>query len=386
MTNKIVRFNNHKGTTAKYIILQLLCIIIPSESVLANKDLTSELNAIKIVFDENRNNFPHANFKFSYIIFSRTSIDQSEHAQFNDMLTADASFDYNDREAKYSRQFSASTLKATVKTIDSNQSSARAFNLRLLSNRRSTLEDLQVPIDKDNLAGSVEITEGFSAFTRMIEFPLDLGFSEEQRGDLSVEFDHAINMRGGAQIISIDQQSSGFLKVVLKQEDFTKTYFVDLEKGAIPRRVEFRRTDYTPTIVLLDDLRLIHGKGWLPFSMTTIVGNGGKHLHIKSVDFTQKGHENFRLKFSAPVSVVDNIKRVGYAKHTIWDLDNLPPLSSARSKFKEDSEQHADPVLPKEIDSTLTLRNLFAILSSIVVVAIIGSLVYWKLIKAKVKS
>ncbi|MDE2507717.1 MAG: hypothetical protein KGM43_10935, partial [Planctomycetota bacterium] len=80
----------------------------------------------------------------------------------------------------------------------------------------------------------------------------------------------------------------------------------------------------------LDDIRLVEGHGFLPYSAGwRSQGGGTRRMVITAADFARKPKLNeFRLEFPEPISIANTAENLDYSPRKVWDLHSLPRRGS----------------------------------------------------------
>ena len=103
-------------------------------------------------------------------------------------------------------------------------------------------------------------------------------------------------------------------------------YWIDLEHGAIPRRILNSDPKGEPVIELrYDDIQPAGNGAWFPHRMTIFFKGGAcKELVVDEADFTARPTAaDLRLEFPEPVSLMNTATLMKYAPRKVWDVANL---------------------------------------------------------------
>lgn len=297
------------------------------------------LRAVADAYDENRSKFPHGSIEFDYQDGYAKDSDAARNGELRDACVAKGSFAFEGRNARYTREFSNEAMvAATVWNGPTLGGSSRLESCRLLTNGKSTLSELITPAREGNepVRGLI-ISPGAEAFFRDMMIPLDLGCPDALRSDLAQDLRAALDgTKGKASLIAVDENAviDGIhaIQIELRLKNGTRTYWVDLEHGAIPIRAYGVATGGNTFDRHYGDIQPVTGRGWLPLTQTLFHGSGRvKRLVVKQTAFERAPAQDvFQMVLDQPRTVVDTGEGRVHAARSVYDLNNLPKASSAK--------------------------------------------------------
>ena len=335
------------------------------------------LRSIAGAYEENRAKFPHGIVRYETLDGFADSTSKAREGSLREVATAPCEYTFDGKHALGSRLFPAEDMAGTT-TVVGNRSWSRLNSFRAVTNGALTLLEQvsSVPGPQRTCRGAV-IVAGDSTCYRSIElFPLDLGFSEGARHDLGGFLRMVLDKAEGTAIEAIDMDARlddiRVAKLTLKGRNGTGTYWLDLERGAIPL---YWRDDVGGALTecFLDDVRAVPGHGWLPFRATVCMSGGRvKHVALRDVDFDRKpARTAFRLGFPEPIPMANMASGRAYKPRRVWDLDDLPAANSAAAQpIALPSPGAFQPDLPGEREAPGPPYSTYAaVAASILIVA-----------------
>ena len=314
------------------------------------------LRAVADAFDANRAGFTCGSVNFEYWDAYANDVSAAIDGRLSDPYEARGTYSFDGKDALYTRLFSTQAMAATDVRISPTQGLSRLSSFRVLTNGESTFTErigalaVQVAPSEATLSPRVP-----TSFFRTIEFPLDLARPEALRDDLAQNIRTVLERKGGAEVEAI-QEDAVFdevktIRIALKFPNGTRTFWVDLEHGAVPVHTRDDVTGGEGIDWHLGDIRFIEGCGWLPHAMTKYLANGRTNrLLIKQATFDNAPPRGtFRLSLDEPRTVADVSAGRAYVGQRTVDLNNLPKSSSRSSVPLGNSVSSGpDPVMPGE--------------------------------------
>jgi hypothetical protein len=258
---------------------------------------------------------------------------------------------------------------------------------RSLTNGRVTLKDnVSVGRDDKTVLHTPYVKPGTELFYQFLDVPLSPGATAWGRYDLGLQLSQTGSHPGQWKVLSADAANLDgveVLKLVLGGPPGVRlTYWVDLERGAIPRRILLVAPGNPWSWQQInEDLRWVGERGWLPFRSTTWEGPTGPEsadspiavyqLTIEMAQFDRPPERaSFRMEFPAPTKLVNNASYFGLDEaRTVWSVDDLPK-GAPRPQTASIPSTPAPPMPGPERNTTgrlLLLLGLIAVLLGLVV-------------------
>ena len=163
-------------------------------------------------------------------------------------------------------------------------------------------------------------------------------------------------------------------KVVLRAVAGRRTFWVDPERGSVPLRVEdtFDGDPSRRDTLLHEDLRLLEGAGWLPFTRLLVDSSGGlvERIELTDVELGRPGPAAFQLDFPSDTPLMDMARQLRYQPRRVWNLHHLPSEHSKDSEKAEAAGVSTAPEMPGEVERpSLPWRPIFLLLGSVCLAA-----------------
>jgi hypothetical protein len=239
-------------------------------------------------------------------------------------------------------------------------------SMRAVTDGQLTLRDLvYVTDDGKRETHTAQIEPGVAEYTRSVDTPFAFAPGiPEPRSPASLDRMIELSRPGGTwRLASVEEAVRlGEVETVLLTFDQDQgdssarvQYWVDLERGALPRQI--RRTDRSgpaeaTVLTRLDDIRMVDVKCWLPFRMTDYLSNNKytRQYIVSDTDFNERPpRSTFRLKFPYAIPMVNAATMTRYAPREVWDLSDLPRLGSGEAtKLKVQAPVPDPPSMPGE--------------------------------------
>jgi hypothetical protein len=335
--------------TPLFVVFSLVSADAPTNSQL------EELTAIRTVFDANRSRFERGTFTFAYVRFKRCKLEDVKRGSFDSASRTNGSYIFNDKFAKYELLFTDEILTGSASDMGEGKLGADLISFRAVTDRRRAMKHMHMPGSVGAVTHKVLIYSDLGFFHSDIIFPLELGFVDEYRRDVSVILKPVIEHSPGFELVAIThgERVNGreVTKIDTKYNGLSRTLYIDVQRGCIALMSQFSNRNGVTHTQLLDDVRPVEGRGWLPFSATYFVSGRGEHVEITSASFEEVRRENFELDFAKPVPASDMDNRLEFAPQRRWDIAKLPSPSSKSTTHFSGFPAVAEPVMPGEARS-----------------------------------
>lgn len=277
--------------------------------------------------------------------------------------TAKGSYVYDGKNGRYELLHSDADIVSNRTKISNNEWTTPLSSFRLLTDGRVTLSDyVDVLGDDKSPLHSAQIDAGVEGFFNPIQFPLSLG--DPDRDDWS-----AVRGRGRAANVGVpwklaavehdvDLDGVRVTKLSYELQAARWTFWVDLERGAIPIRRHYAESDSGPKLYReYARVERVNDGAWLPresFELLTSGKRDGsvKKLTIDAIDTQAKvDRSRFRMEFPAARKFYNTADRVYYTDVKVVDLDKLPAVGAANvGRFAEGPTTSGNaPKMPGEL-------------------------------------
>ena len=332
------------------------------------------LNALAALYGENWSKFDSGRVWFEFTDAYAKSADDAAKGVVSNAYKTEGSYAFRGNDALYIRTFPDASMVATCNKISERQIAHRLDSVRALTDGKVTLDDHLFGNPAGTVSRNTMITSGTEDFYKTATLPLSLGCPENSRGDITRTARRIRDGSAGLELVSIqDDATFDGVKVVrieVKGPGGKRVMWVDPERGAIPLRVHDDMPGGTSYDLQYGDIRLVAGRGWLPFERTEFVA-GGRVFRtvVTKVDFGKVPDDTFRLEFPEPIAMGNLDKRVWYRPRKVWDLSRLPAANSRDALPLGAALSVPEPVMPKERESRTPWFTFVALgLSAVVVV------------------
>jgi hypothetical protein len=186
--------------------------------------------------------------------------------------------------------------------------------------------------DQDFSRGHL-IAPGSNDFYRSADMPLDLNRPMATRDDLAQNLRATADRKGTLQLESleegVDLEGTITVKITLRSPYGRRTYWVDLEHGAIPLRIEDDLKEGADITWIQDDLRQVDGGAWLPFRRILVFNGITRQTVLSQADFANRPDpSSFVFELDPPASVIDPASGRSYLNQKRIDLNHLPAAGS----------------------------------------------------------
>jgi hypothetical protein len=301
------------------------------------------LRAVRTAYTANRNALAHGVIRFRFIVTDTTQRpDRRERGAAAGYYSGKGLYVYDGSNARYECLFPPEEEVAARTQVGDRSFSTPLNSFRALTDGKLTLWDqVGVAPGGKTAVHSAQIdpgTQQFYQYFNFTPFPLQLGNPRPQPlTQLDRAIDNALNPATGWKVSSVDDRATIGETTVLHLAFSVPrpmpdvSFWVDLERGAVPRQIRLADEVAGETVKQYSDLRSVAGKAWLPFRQT---GERGKtvttELVIDEADFDAVPSRSlFRLEFPEPPRpMVNSATGQRYAPQKVWDLSRLPSAST----------------------------------------------------------
>ncbi len=352
-------------------IIVVLCVALAhAQPILAvEKDSTSQslsgndraiLGAIMGIAVENDAKFPHGLCRFRHQDGYTATLDDARAGRLDRLAEGTGSYLFEGNHGKYERVFPFNVLVANTTWVDANHLSSRLACCRVATNGKATIEEnISAGRDGKTPVYGRGIYAGRNSFDSSLVFPIMLGCPVESRGDFIGGIRMMLAGSTQLKLVRLDpnavREGRSLVQVIIARDKNLWEDWIDLERGGIA--VYHKSTNYSGswTEVFQDDIRLVPGHGWLPYTHTSRFSDQGRTWRtiVEQAEFDKPLPPGaFKLTLSEPDFLPDPITGVAYPKpQKVWDLDNLPsvgpsrPMATPRPKSKAEAGRPA-AILP----------------------------------------
>jgi hypothetical protein len=314
-----------------------------------------QFTSAALAYQANREAFRFGTFRFKFTRGSARSNEAALAGQFSSAYTAAGLYVFDGKNSRFEHNYSVDDLAKSTRKTGANESRSVLTPLRMLCNGDVTFADRPfLNAVASSVGSSIMIHAGALYFKQHFEFPLWLG----QDGTGPSDIGDAVKLvkDGKCTIKDLDCHSrvddADVCKVVLDLGAGRRVYWLDLNRGAIPLRVEdFRGSDLTH-IAVARDIRFLAGAGWLPMTEVLVMQNGkvGRETRITEADVSHKPDASaFQLDFPSPVDLYDDARKLKYSPRKTWSLLELPGRVSPSAEPFMPKAFVPEPELPREV-------------------------------------
>jgi hypothetical protein len=318
-------------------LLSIGLIIAPgSRTGQGRSDGATLLRAVWNAYESNRAGFTFGSASFRYSDGFASDVDRARRGRLDRSLEGTGRYTFAGKQGYYGLEFGIEALEAGAHRVTNTRIALRVTSVKTITDGSSTLRATISPtLDvSDRESVTVDLLPGASDFAQRVVFPMSLGVPAEFRSDTVAEgLRQTVEGVAGYRLLEADENATyegrPALKLVIEEPGpINSTYWIDPDRGAIPRRAVIESAGAKSRCeIYLDDIRQVPGNGWLPFSRTVWFSNDGvtRRLLVDSADFrVRPDQSSFRLEFGRPVVVHDMVRMKTYPSETAWDLSRLP--------------------------------------------------------------
>ncbi len=361
-------------------------LLLASFGFLPTQD-DSSLAALEAIQQANLGSFRFFRASFLYTEGSAESLEAAREGRFLVSSTAQGRYASDGKNALYERLHDEAVLLGTARDLGKNRVASSYLSFRHLTDGETTLIDAikAYPATGEILHGN-QIVAGSAAFDTDFAFPLNLGRHIGGYGDLAWVRDAAAS--GKAKLAGVDESATieGVTCVEVRHDmrEGRRTDWIDPARGGVPLFYRYVKSSGGNKVeCAFDDIRQVHGAGWLPFAVTTSLTMGdtvrATHLVVTEFDATRPpDRSTFRIEFAEPTPMIDTARKLNYPARKSWSLLELPRPGQAgvRTVVFADSVP-SPPPLPDERIAGRPWGWIILALVAVLVAAIAGRIV-WK--------
>ena len=314
--------------------------------------------ALANAFDENRSLFVGGDLTMTLLDGTTDNIAEARAGRFKDQHTAQVRYKFTGKTFYYEQMFTFASMKATTHRISQSQGSSTLNKFRAISNQSTTMMDTIVFISNpDQEIHGVIILPGTEMFYKFT-VPLDLGFDERARDDVSKNLRTWMKLHPNERLEieeSVLFEGVSTVRVKLDFPTGNREMWIDLNRGGIPLHVK----DWVKNGSIFErfnlDLRLVPGRGWLPFKIVEMIGpNSARVYQIEKYNFDlPRSLDVAILEFDKPVAVANTAEGKSYERQRRWSLNNLPVKSTSlvrgASIGRSPLRDGAEPLATREV-------------------------------------
>ena len=291
--------------------------------------------AVRAAYDENRAKFAFGSIGYELTDGQAQNLEGAVSGAIDKPLIANCRYVYTGDDAYFERTFSLDMLRAASTKISENRTSTSVTSMRAVTNGKKTLyETGSVVPDGSKIATGKVIQAGSRMLYQHAELPVDFGIPIAERSDLGANLNSVLTGMAGFEFDSVRDEVVDAIKTIriaLKLPRGTRTFWVDLERGAIPIRIVDELYAGSRIDIVQSDLRLLPKHGWLSYThIKYLPGGRTRRTTIRSTEFDrQPVRADFRMEFPTPIHLVDTESGLSYKQpRKVWDLSNLPSPNS----------------------------------------------------------
>ena len=287
------------------------------------------MTAIADSFDNNRNGFASGSVEIveESLDNDRNALGSASHV---------ARYIFSGNQAIYERAMNAPKAEPMPVNFVDFILTKQLSSVRIVTNGRLYfLEEAQWQSTRKRPLTGVNMSAGSDGLYKRVRIPFDLGFNNASRDDLASNLRQILNQEKSCKLISIkeDQKLEGasVIQVDAEFKNGTRSYWIDLERGAVPLRKEDRLRAGPIITTIYSNIKWIEGHGWLPLTMETTDFSTESIIRTTIVNYDFKlipDNKKFVLRLLKPSSIINELDRIAYNNLKVVDLNSLPRLGS----------------------------------------------------------
>ncbi len=317
------------------MILPISIVLAVATETMADQTQDQLIAAIRTAYESNRTSLTHGRVRFRYAIGHARDLENAKSSRWSKRTEADGLYLFEWPRARFELVFAPHDMAGNRIRTGPDQFTSLSFTTRLLTDGQLTIVDRPaLGRDETSLVSRPQIVPGVRAFYDELFFPLDLGDPEADRFDLGRDLMEAERPGSGRKLARVDADASleGVPTVLLEFEMTAgrRSYWVDLERGALPLQILDEVTDGLSHRFIHGDIRHVAGSAWLPFRELLYISDGMvKELVIQDAEFAERpSTKGFQLEFASAVPLMDTARMARYSPRKAWDLRTLPSANS----------------------------------------------------------
>ncbi len=240
---------------------------------------------------------------------------------------------FDGRRARLEQVYSIADLAAHT-TFKGNEVSSSRSPVRVLTNGKVTLVDHQLlSEDGKTLNHQPIIEQGVEPYTREATDYI-ARLSRPDGGEVDFRaLESALKHESGLRLESVEpatlDDGTSTLHLKVAGPGYFVEYWVDLERGGIPRRIRTEGTeDHRSILQEYRDVRAVAQGAWFPYRGVYFDRQSySLEYLIDRADFELAPVDGeFQLEFEPPVALLDMPRGARYAPRKAWGLDHLPTV------------------------------------------------------------
>ncbi|GIW85861.1 MAG: hypothetical protein KatS3mg108_0185 [Isosphaeraceae bacterium] len=291
------------------------------------------LKALATSYAANRSLLSYGSIEISSAMGRAPTPEAARAGQWSVRREATGRYVFDGPRAYFETVFSLEQMKASRRKVGEGRYTTTLLSRRVLTDGRITLSDRICLNDAgDQLIRAAQIDAGTRIFYMYYSCPLNLGEADSKSFDLSYDIDRCLNANMYTWSLKDDAfEGAPVIRLTLRSGDFQRQYWIDVERGSIPREIRDQSGTGEPSMrIYYDDLRPVGCGAWLPFKMTVFFRDGeAKQLTIRQAEFGSRPPPSaFRMEFDEPEALINTADMVHYKPRKVWDLAELPSVSS----------------------------------------------------------
>ena len=241
-------------------------------------------------------------------------------------------------------------------------------SFRLMTDGRTVLFDIvNVAEDNKTLIHAPTLVDQISEFFKYPRLPLDFGNPGHRDLTLGSVGKEWLDGQGLWKLQSVDATAvldgHRVVELTFRHQNEVLTFWVDLERGAIPLRTRFEGLDKVFYYQIdLADIRWVGDRGWFPFQMLSFQPNmkgtplrPGEGIHyweykVTEADFDRTpGREEFAIEFPKKTKISNMKTLIAYPAQQVWGLDDISSAAAERGQYVGGPEGPPGPFMPREL-------------------------------------
>jgi hypothetical protein len=294
------------------------------------------LKALATSYGANRSLLRYGSIEFSSATGTAATPEAARSGQWMVRSETTGRYVFDGPRAYFENVFSREQMRANRRKIGDGRHSTTLHSRRVLTDGRITLSD-RISLDDsgDKFIRAAQVDPGTRVFYMNYACPLALGEPDPKSFDLSHDVHLALDSRAYTWELRDDSfEATPVMHLTLQSGEFQRQYWIDVERGSIPREIRDQSGPGKPGMrIYHDDLRPVGDGAWLPFTMTIFFHDGEcKQLTIRKAEFGRRPPPSaFRMEFEEPEALINTADMVHYRPRKVWDLTELPSIASGEA-------------------------------------------------------
>jgi hypothetical protein len=326
---------------------------------------TQLLETVRIAYMANRERFGQGTARFELIQGKAGSEEDARKGNLGQPVRASGFFAHAPGKARFDLLYPLDLMAQSASPAEGDRMLSSLTGVRCLTDGENTLlDDVSAAMDSQTRRAAqppreqhvLRIRRGAQPFYRELEFPLRPGHPDGDLNNLAARIEQAAQGEDGWKLVSVNPdvpyEGTRVVEVVFERGDVVSTYLVDLDHGAVPRRVHnVNRKKERFTTTCYDDIQLVAENQYLPFVQTISMEDGtAKRLQVLDYKVGPPPESAFELRLAEPRPAIDQAHNIRLAARDVYRLRDLGgALGRADRRFTSTSKQPAiEPELPGE--------------------------------------